>query len=1040
MAKPAVNPQSADFPLSAAIRDCHLIDEDTLLRRFLLHPGARLPDGLDASALTETLINAIREAPASIRIESLLKEYSLSTDEGITLMCLAEALLRIPDDYTAEQFVQDRLQHGDWAQHVGHSDAFWVNASTWGLLLAGKLFNGKLFKPSATTLQEGLAATLTQLFHRISEPLALGAIRQAMAIIGHQFVAGETISEALAHAHKDRSHGYCHSFDMLGEAALTHANVEHYMAAYESAIIALAGQDRSTRPDVTLSVKLSAFHPRFEPRQPDALVALKKNLLQILEKARLEDIAVTIDAEESWRLEASLELFADIIALPAFRHWGKLGLAVQAYQKRALPVLHWLGDISRKLQCRIPVRLVKGAYWDSEIKWAQQQGLPDYPVFTRKSATDLHYHLCARYLFADDHLLIPQFATHNAQTVATLLTLAQGFPHRPYEFQRLHGMGEALYDHVLAHHADIHCRIYAPVGSFRELLPYLVRRLLENGANTSFVRQVNQGDDRMLTAPPAVQLRRYKTLRNGALPIPPRLFQPTRKNSAGLAIEDRATQYWLKAQLQRWHQHRWSVEHENSIVSPANIADLVGCYPVLCEADCQQAIQQAQAAFPAWQQRDIGDRAQLLERIASLYEEHHIELMALLMRESGKTLPNALNEVREAVDFCRYYAAQARQTLAPQQLPGPTGESNRLLCEGRGVFLCISPWNFPLAILTGQIVAALVAGNTVLAKCSQLTPIIASRALQLMHAAGIPRDVVHYLPAHATHVESTLLPHPALAGVLFTGSNAVAQRLQRSLARRDGALLPLIAETGGMNAMIVDSSALPEQVVKDVTLSAFDSAGQRCSALRVLFLQEDIAETVLQLLQGHLDTLLIADPCRFDTDIGPVISASARNSLKEHIEAFRARGRLLFQAPLDPGAPNGHFVAPTVLALQELQELQQEVFGPVLHVIRYPANGLNEVIAQIRRCGYGLTFGVHTRIEATWQTLAREIPAGNIYINRNMIGATVGVQPFGGQGLSGTGPKAGGPHYLLRLVHEKTVTHNTSAIGGNAQLLSSEED
>lgn len=1044
MAVPAVNPHSAEFPLSNAIREHHLLDEDTLLRRFLLHPGARLPAGGDVENLTLSLIDAIRHAPASIRIESLLKEYSLNTQEGITLMCLAEALLRIPDDYTADQFIEDRLQRGDWASHLGNSDAFWVNASTWGLLVAGKLFKNVPGKPG----NDSLSASLAQLFQKISEPLALGAIRQAMTIIGHQFVAGETISEALQQARKEAPRGYAHSFDMLGEAALTDADVQHYMNAYETAIVALAGQEYQQRTQTSLSIKLSAFHPRFEPRQPEALAALRKNLLRVLEKARAEDIPITIDAEESWRLEATLEIFASVLTEPPFRQWGKLGLAVQAYQKRALPVLHWLGDISRKLQCTIPVRLVKGAYWDSEIKWAQQHGLQDYPVFTRKSATDLHYQLCARYLLGEEHRLLPQFATHNAHTVATLLTLASQYPNKRFEFQRLHGMGEALYDHLLdnpalagngiANSTKIKCRVYAPVGSFRELLPYLVRRLLENGANTSFVRQVHQQDNTALTLSPAIRLKQQKTLHNDRIATPPRLYLPHRKNSRGLAIEDRSTQQTLKAQLQRFHQHQWAFSDDIAVYSPAQPQQQVGSYPSITAEQCIDAIENAQDGFDHWHAVAITERARLLERIADLYEENRVELIALLMRESGKTLPNAVGEVREAVDFCRYYAAQALQTLSPQILPGPTGESNRLLTEGRGVFLCISPWNFPLAILTGQIVAALVAGNSVLAKCSQLTPLIAARAVELMHTAGIPAQALHYLPAPASHVESALLTHPALAGVMFTGSNVVAQRLQRALARRDGPMLPLIAETGGMNAMIVDSSALPEQVVKDVTTSAFDSAGQRCSALRVLYLQEDIADTVLNLLTGHLATLRLGNPWQWNTDIGPTISASARDDICAHISDMSTKGRLLYQAP--PATEcQGYFVPPTLLRLQHLQELKQEVFGPVLHVIRYRAQALDEVIDQIKACGYGLTFGVHTRIERTWQRLVKEIPAGNIYINRNMIGATVGVQPFGGQGLSGTGPKAGGPHYLLRLVHEKTVTHNTSAIGGNAQLLAGDD-
>ncbi|CBL46040.1 Proline dehydrogenase/ delta-1-pyrroline-5-carboxylate dehydrogenase [gamma proteobacterium HdN1] len=1052
------SPQSIEFPLGNAIREHHLMDEDTLLRRFLLHPGARLSGSDEIDSLTHALIEAIRAAPAGMRMESLLKEYSLDTQEGLSLMCLAEALLRIPDDATAERFVEERLRRGDWGKHLGTSDAFWVNASTWGLLMAGKWFRpsaeksaasvpiyektaAEMFSSAGKILRnpDRLGAGLGEWFQRLSDPLALGAIRQAMHIMARQFVAGENMEDALHLARKEAKRGYFHSFDRLGEAAITATDVQHYLTAYETALTALANLPGSQRIHNSLSVKLSAFHPRFEPRQPEALAALRKNLLFILEKARAADVAVTIDAEESWRLEATLEIFGSVLCEPAFRRWGKLGLAVQAYQKRALPVLHWLGDMSRKLQCAIPVRLVKGAYWDSEIKWAQQQGLADYPVFTRKSATDLHYQLCARYLLGEEHLLYPQFATHNANTVATLMVLARQYPKRNFEFQRLHGMGEPLFDYLLATDESVRCRVYSPVGSFRELLPYLVRRLLENGANSSFVHQVYNEDIASLTRSPAVRLKNSKSLHNDQIVVPPRLFLPERMNSKGLAIEDRGVQQKLRAQLQRFQHYRWQADATLPVYSPANSQDLVGCYPQFRISDCERAMEMASLAQSSWRQTQIADRARILERIADQFEENRTELIALLIRESGKTVVNAIGEVREAVDFCRYYAAQALLVLTPRTLNGPTGESNQLITEGRGVFLCISPWNFPLAIFTGQIVAALVAGNCVLAKCASLTPLIAARAVQFMHQAGIPPQVLHYLPASASHVEHTLLSHPALAGVIFTGSGSVAVRINRALAQREGAILPLIAETGGLNAMLVDSTALPEQVVRDIAVSAFDSAGQRCSALRVLFLQEEIADRLLTLLKGHLETLRIGDPWRWNTDIGPAISASARDEIIAHISSQASEGNLLFQA-LPAADSHGYFIPPTVLKLRHLSELDHEIFGPVLHVIRYSTDEFDAVIRQINSCQFGLTFGVHTRLDQTWQRLEQEISAGNIYINRNMIGATVGVQPFGGRGLSGTGPKAGGPHYLLRLVHEKSISNNTSAIGGNAGLLSHNDD
>jgi RHH-type proline utilization regulon transcriptional repressor/proline dehydrogenase/delta 1-pyrroline-5-carboxylate dehydrogenase len=878
---------------------------------------------------------------------------------------------------------------------------------------------------------------LRSLAQRLGEPVLLGAVRQAMSVIGRQFVAGETITEAMANARQAARKGYCHSYDMLGEAALTDADTARYIAAYDGALEAMARESHSQRADATLSIKLSAFHPRFEPRQPQAIARLRHALLPILEKARLNDIPVTLDAEESWRLEPSLLLFRDLLRLPAFRTWGGLGLAVQAYQKRALAVLQWLGELSAGQQVNIPVRLVKGAYWDSEIKWAQQHGLEDYPVFTRKESTDLHYQVCAHYLLHDRHLLQPQFATHNANTVGTILTLAESAHGRPFEFQRLHGMGEALYDHLLTRsETRASCRVYSPVGSFRELLPYLVRRLLENGANTSFVRHAGNSDEHSdtLLERPQDALASKRSLRHPSIPVPARLYGAQRLNSQGLAIEARRERDAFVADMSRWQHHTWQPGNPQIIRDPADQRRVTGSFPRHDAAHCLQAMERAAAAFPSWSERSVDERATLLEAIADRLQEHRPELCMLLMREAGKTLINAIGELREAIDFCRYYAAQARVSLNSIELPGPTGESNRLILQGRGVMLCISPWNFPLAIFTGQVVAALVSGNGVLAKPSRQTPLIALRTTEIMQEAGIPDSVLHCLCADGPAMEA-LIAHPALGGVLFTGSNPVARHLATTLAARPGGLLPLIAETGGQNAMVVDSSALPEQVIRDIATSAFDSAGQRCSALRVVWLQEDIADTVLEGLRGHLAHLTLGDPLQLDTDIGPVISRDARDALEAHIEGFRTKGRLLYRGPLPVNAPEGHFVAPAVIRLESMRELPGEVFGPVLHVIRYKAGELDRIIGEIRTCGYGLTFGIHTRIEGVWQTLAAKIPAGNIYINRNMIGATVGVQPFGGQGLSGTGPKAGGPHYLQRLVHEKTITRNTAASGGNADLL-----
>lgn len=1029
---------AGEFPFNDAISQQMLMAEETCVEQLLQHYQ---PDDNrigSVTTLADELAQAARSPLNGMRVESFMQEYGLDNQEGVLLMCMAEALLRIPDTTTAERFLADKLQGGNWSQHLGHSSTFWVNLSTWSLVLTGKLISRDDSQPA------GLSKRLRKLVRRLGEPLALTAVRQAMMMIAHQFVAGETIDSAIAANQEARNKRYFHSYDMLGEAALCQNDVDRYLDAYRNAIVALAKAHGDNPQLASLSVKLSALHPRFELRQTAGLSALRDNLHSVLSLAHEHNVAVTLDAEESWRLEPTLTLFADLLGCEPFRRWGRFGLAVQAYQKRALGVIDWLISLSKSIHCQIPVRLVKGAYWDTEIKQAQLLGLKDYPVFTQKTHTDLSYLVCAQRLFDERHFLYPQFATHNAYTIASILAWSDQHPHCQFEFQRLHGMGEALYDHLLSQFEQHHCRVYAPVGSHRELLPYLVRRLLENGANTSFVRLLNQPIDlRYLLEDPGQAIRHSGLKRHPHLVTPPRLYSPERPNSLGINLETRASLTELQNDLVPLLNHTWSfgatdvpAEARLALLSPANQQDSVGHITLLNEADCQQHFAKASAYAARWRCSPVDQRADWLHKAGELLEAHRLELVTLLMREAGKTLVNALGEVREAADFCYYYAAQARKHLAePVELTGPTGESNQLFLEGRGPLLCISPWNFPLAIFTGQMAAALVAGNPVLAKPSLSTPLVAARTVDLFHQAGFPAESLHLLPTRARTLENTLLKEPQLAGILFTGSTETANHLNRVLANRPGPIVPLIAETGGLNAMIVDSSALPEQVVRDVVTSAFDSAGQRCSALRVLFVQNDVRERVLNLLCGYLDTLNIGQPSQWETDIGPVISAAAKQHLDHHIARFQASGRVIYQAPLPEFCAQGYYVPPTLIALDTLSELREEVFGPVLHVIGFDVERIDDLIDDINATGYGLTLGVHSRISEFCSLVAQRARVGNVYINRNMIGATVGVQPFGGNGLSGTGPKAGGPHYLLRLVNEKTCSINTAAIGGNTTLL-----
>ena len=974
-------------------------------------------------------------------VEAFLHEYSLSTREGIMLMCLAEALLRIPDPETCDRLIRDKLSFGDWARHLGQSESLLVNASTWGLMLTGRLIRVDLER------DDELGTRFARLVQRLGEPVVRQAIQRAMRVLGRHFVLGQTIEAAIRRARELEAKGYRYSYDMLGEGAKTTADAISYQRAYRDAIAAIveaaSGDELMARPSI--SIKLSALHPRYELAQHRRLRAeLLPRLLELLTAARAGRITVTIDAEEADRLEPSLDLFEQLAAAPELSGWDGLGLAVQTYQKRALPVIAWLEDLARRQRRRIPVRLVKGAYWDTEIKRAQEQGFDNYPVFTRKLATDVSYLACARRLLAGGEVFYPQFATHNAQTLASIVELAGEC--RAFEFQRLHGMGEALYAELIAD-ADlgVACRVYAPVGSHEDLLPYLVRRLLENGANTSFVNRILDPaiPIESLVEDPALRLGRLEPQANPKIPLPPALYGARRRNSRGVDLADPAELQHLAARIETDFAPGLvarpgvgaSGGAPRTSYDPSDRSRAIGAVLEADAATVEQAVALAERGFPAWDRTPVEARAACLERAADLYEANAPELIAWCVREAGKTIVDAVAEVREAVDFLRYYAAEARTVVPSRELPGPTGESNQIALHGRGVFVAISPWNFPLAIFTGQIAAALAVGNAVIAKPAPQTPLIAARAVTLLERAGVPEDALVLLPG-GPEVGARLIESPAIAGVAFTGSTQTAWRINRALAAKDGPIPALIAETGGQNAMLVNSSALPEQVVADVLLSAFRSAGQRCSALRVLYVQDAIADRVLEMLAGAMLELSVGDPGQLATDLGPVIDDAARERLTVHVERMRREARLIQQVPLDPELARGCFFAPHAFEIGTIEQLQGEVFGPILHVVRFAGSRLDQVVDAINGTGFGLTLGVHSRIDQTIERVLERARAGNIYVNRNIIGAVVGVQPFGGERLSGTGPKAGGPHYLPRFATERTVSTNTAAVGGNAGLLS----
>ncbi|HWP94370.1 MAG TPA: bifunctional proline dehydrogenase/L-glutamate gamma-semialdehyde dehydrogenase PutA [Gammaproteobacteria bacterium] len=1038
-------------PRRAAINELYLADETRCVEALI--PLAKLtPDAARRVRETaERLVRAVRQdRTRKGGIEAFMHQYDLSSQEGLVLMCLAEALLRIPDAATADRLIKDKLAHGNWEEHLGASPSLFVNASTWGLMLTGRII-----RLDPETVND-VGSFMKRLIARLGEPVIRTALRQAMRLMGHQFVMGRTIEEALERARGEEQRLYRHSYDMLGEAALTAHDAQRYLDAYLHAIDAIGatverGADVFAAPSI--SVKLSALHPRYEFAQRERVMKeLVPRLLTLAERAKALGIGLTVDAEESERLDISLDVIEAVYRAPSLTGWEGFGLAVQAYQKRAIRVIDWLVALSREVGRRIPVRLVKGAYWDSEIKRAQERGLEGYPVFTRKASTDVSYLACARKLIEAGELIYPMFATHNAHTLASVLEMIGG--RRDFEFQRLHGMGEELYAEVVgADRLGVACRVYAPVGSHEDLLPYLVRRLLENGANTSFVNRIV--DERVsiesIVADPVAEVESLTHKPHPKIPLPRDLYGSGRLNSRGVNLADAMRLAELARDMEATFAREWFAApvvggevlsgQEKPSLNPADNRQTVGFIREADEAAIRRAIDIAASAQPRWDATPAEERARILRRAADLFEARMPELMALCVREAGKSIPDSVAEVREAVDFLRYYAQCAEEDFGrPRRMPGPTGESNELWLQGRGVFVCISPWNFPLAIFTGQVSAALAAGNSVLAKPAEQTSLIGAHAVRLLHEAGVPPEVLHFIPGRGSVVGRTAVADPRVAGVAFTGSTETAKLINQTLAAREGIIPVLIAETGGQNAMLVDSSALPEQVVLDVVASAFNSAGQRCSALRVLFLQEEIAPRVIEVLDGYMQELRIGNPAWLETDIGPVIDAEAKKTLDAHAEWIAGQGRVIrrLEIPLELG--HGTFVAPLAVEIPTLDILKREVFGPILHVVRYRSRDLDAVIESINRTGYGLTLGVHTRIDSRAQYIQSRIRVGNVYINRNMIGAVVGVQPFGGQGLSGTGPKAGGPYYLHRFATERTITVNTAAVGGNTSLLSLKEE
>ena len=1055
--------------LRRAIREATHADEPACVASMLQCAAGHLSDSRRSGVLAQArqLVQRCRKAGhLAGTLDAFLQEFGLSNREGVALMCLAEALLRIPDKKTINQLIAEKLHSGDWEAHLGKSASTFVNASVWGLMLTGRMVG-----PDSDALNNQ-TAFFKRLTARLGEPVVRNAMLQAMRILGRQYVFGRTIGEAMRRAQGADNPHQLHSFDLLGEGARTYEDAERHYAAYASAIHALGnGENASCLGDANgISVKLSALHPRFEYAQRHRLdVELVPKLKALALLAKQRSLGLSIDAEEAARLELTLDIFHVLAHDTDLGGWDGLGFVLQAYQKRAPAVAEWLIALARATERRLMVRLVKGAYWDTEIKHAQEQGFSDYPVFTRKANTDLCYEVCAARLLGAPDAVFAQFATHNAYTMSLVQELSaasrrgveggserasrkvavEGDDRHAFEYQRLHGMGELLYSHFPE---DTPVRVYAPIGSHRDLLPYLVRRLLENGANSSFVNRFLDREMEVdeLVQDPLTLVRSHRNVRHPKISRPREIFcldgnGGNRLNAPGIDLDDPSSAAALTATAgdvrKRAHQAAPIVNGRLigagglPVHCPANRKLRVGYVVEAAELDVDSALAFAVTAQPGWNALGGDRRAAILDRAAGLLESRYAELIGLIAFEGGRTLADGLAEVREAVDFCRYYAMLARRQFSrPVPLPGPTGETNELKLDGRGVFACISPWNFPLALFVGPVAAALAAGNAVVAKPAEQTPLIAAKAVRLLHEAGVPADALHLLPGDGEKVGGLLVRDDRTAGIAFTGSIETARRINRELGKRDGPIVPIIAETGGQNAMLVDSTALPEQVVDDVVASAFKSAGQRCSALRVLYLQNEVADDVLQMLSGAMGALKVGFPWDLDTDIGPVIDEEAKQRLRSHRSVMLRTARSIAECTLPPQLGCGSFFAPCAFEIESMRALDGEVFGPILHVVRYSAQELSSVLDEINGSGYGLTLGVHSRRQGFAEEVFRNTLAGNVYINRNMVGAVVGVNPFGGRGLSGTGPKAGGPHYLLRFASERTLTENVVAKGGNTEL------
>ena len=1048
--KPAYLGQSSN-ELFSRISPLYSVDEERWLTDLL--PLAKPTDAEREGAATQTrqLVEHVRNDGKAVKmVDSLLLEYSLDTQEGILLMSLAEALIRVPDNYTADALIHDKMSVADWKKHIKNDNGFMVNASTWGMMMTGRVVS-----IDRDTTAAGFLDRMTK---KMGEPVIRSAMQKAMRIMGHQFVLGETIEGANKNSQPYRNKGYTYSFDMLGEAAITHKDAEKYFNDYLHAIKATASiKVKEGMPKPSVSIKLSALHPRYEATQEAQVMGLlRQRCLLLIEAAREVNVDISIDAEEADRLEISLKLFESLYRDNLTAGWDGLGLVVQGYSKRAIAVLTWLARLATEVGDRIPVRLVKGAYWDTEIKLAQQKGLSGYPVWTRKEGTDTAYLACARFLLSEHlrGLIWPQFATHNAHTLASVMTMSA---HREFEFQRLHGMGDALYDHILQAY-KIPVRIYAPVGAHKDLLPYLVRRLLENGANSSFVHQLLDKSYPIdkLTVHPYDKLLTNATLHNPDIPLPLDIYG-ARRASFGPNIFVESQWLLFKAAIDSHLHKTWSATsiingkavdadkvdgnseklESQTVRAPWNHEVIAGEVAYANADIAQQAIDAAIAGQSVWRAVPAAKRAAILRKVADLYEENYAELMALCQIEAGKTMQDGIDEIKEAVDFCRFYADEAERLDAKvYEFTDLAGKQSRQVYKPRGTFVCISPWNFPLAIYTGQIMAALAAGNTVVAKPAEQTSLIAHFAVQLMYQAGVPVDALQFVVG-AGEVGGTLTAADNIAGVIFTGSTQTAQHINQSLHQQISGELPvLIAETGGQNAMVVDSTALPEQVVKDAVLSAFGSAGQRCSACRILCVQEEVADNLIELLQGTMAELVVGNPLYAATDVGPVIDADAKQSLDAHIERMAAEptATILAQTPMSASSvvseERSTFVLPTAIEVKSIDVIGGEHFGPILHVLRYQARDLNKLIDAINSTGFGLTLGIHSRIENIAEHIERRAFVGNTYINRNQIGAVVNVQPFGGCGLSGTGPKAGGPHYVARLM--QLCTESNTAVENNS--------